>query len=980
MRIHRVLAVIVLATSLVLGVVYPSLAPNRAAESKSAFQLEVEAWAAAHRSVPPFGETGEGDEIQARADWRWNRWTYPTGRLPGGDWRAEALKQIQQGVPEAVPAGTVAVPGRATDGVIVPVTTTWTTMGPRPLDYSTQPSGYKYGIASGRMNAIAFEPGNPSVAYVGGSVGGVWKTTNCCSSGTVWTPLWDSPTLGANAIGAITVDPNNPNVVYVGTGDSQPPAGDMYGNGVYKSTDAGATWTQYGSGVFSPYGSAGVPAASCCAQAPDENIKAIVIDPHNSNTVIAGASYGVFISYDAGVTWTQYDVVNRNVAPYSDDAQRVTSMLIDGNTNPSTLYVAIGYPYTSSTRRPGVGGGANGVYKATVPGGGAPSFTLITTPSNGWPANTGTGTTGDVGRIELDWNAAHTRIYAHVSDYGTTSGNIGYTLGIWTTGDGGATWTQLSGTANSNFRNCRNTIETGGQDWYDLFIAVDQTNDKTLYSGRIDLYKVVVNSTYTGASSITALGNVYGTTCSGYGTLHPDQHAFAWIPGSTQFLVGSDGGMHLGTGAVGGFTSLNSTINTMQFYAGQIGRDFANTSGSQVQYLFGGFQDNGNASWTSANANLQWQARSVGGDGFYTAFDPLAGTTSAGRWYTEYTYGALSCSTTGAGGSFTSCAPSYSTGSSTGIDKRDWNTPFMVDQWNCTNAQCNNLILGSSRVWASVNTARPTWTATGSTDLTKNINALSTIVALNVAHKNPGTVIVGTSDGNAWWSNNVFTGSNCTAAAANTSSFACTVNSSATWVNLTGSNAVLPNRSISGVAFDPNTNLTFYAAVGGFNTNTPATPGHLFRGACSASPCTTANITWTRKDIGLPDMPFNAVAVNPNLPNQVFVGTDLGLFYTNDVTAADPVWYRFQNGLPWTTVVYLSPDRGASATPYASTTLAAWTFGRGVFTARLGGAYTPTAITAGAASVAAGDAALPLLLIVPAMGLALLAAARRRAR
>src|SRR5206468_4012375 len=141
--------------------------------------------------------------------------------------------------------------------------------------------------------------------------------------------------------------------------------------------------------------------------APDENVKWIAIDPNNHNTIVAGASYGLFISRDAGVNWTRYDIVNRNAVPYNDDAQMVSGLLVDGSTNPSTVYAAIGYPYTS-TRRVGLTGGANGVYKATIPASGAPTFTLM---ASGWPAGTGNGTPNTVGRIELDWNAAHTRIY-----------------------------------------------------------------------------------------------------------------------------------------------------------------------------------------------------------------------------------------------------------------------------------------------------------------------------------------------------------------------------------------------------------------------------------------------------------------------------------------------------------------------------------------------------------------------------------------
>src|SRR5204862_3899210 len=127
----------------------------------------------------------------------------------------------------------------------------------------------------------------------------------------------------------------------------------------------------------------------------------------------------------------------------------------------------------------------------------------------------------------------------------------------------------------------------------------------------------------------------------------------------------------------------------------------------------------------------------------------------------------------------------------------------------------------------------------------------------------------------------------------------------------------------------------FYAAVSGFNANTPGAPGHIFRGVCAANPCTVANITWTDKTGALPDIPFSAVAVNPNSPNQVFAGSWLGFFYTNDITATPPIWYRFMNGMPNTFISYLAVDRGAAATPRASTTLAAFTYGRSLYTIQI---------------------------------------------
>lgn len=880
---------------------------------------DTSAW---HKAVPRPSSRTKEEKLEELYDEALYRLTYPTGTLPRGDWRGQAMAHVRRAVPENSPQGvrkfpTPGTPRNTPDGVIPPVAS-WTEMGPKPLDsVGTTNNAYQYGIVAGRANIVAFQPGSSTVAYAGFPVGGLWKTTNCCSASTTWTQLWNDSTFPAQSVSSVAIDPVDSNVIYAGTGDSHAPHSDMFSNGVYKSIDGGATWTQHGAEVFSPYTSPGAPGLTCCVNGPDQNIHTLAIDPNDRNTILAGASYGLFISRDAGVTWTQYDIVNRNAAPYNIAAQRVTSILIDGATSPSTAYVAVGVPYTYYT---GLTGGANGVYKATIPASGAPTFTLM---ANGWPAGTGDGTnSSNVGRIELAWNAAHTRIYAHASHYA----NVGQTLGIYHTANGGTNWNLLTGSTETNWSDCGNSNETD-QAWYDLAIAVDPNDDKIIYTGRTNLWKATVNSTYTSVTLLD-LSAVYATGCAAYGSIHPDQHTIAMVPGSnpTRFLVGNDGGVYFATGAAGGFTQLNNTISTNQFYAGQIGRDFANTSGTTQQWAMGGMQDNGNATWDSSATNIQWTGRSVGGDGFFTAFDPVGGSLTTGRWLTEYTDGDVDCSSTGADGPFSACAPGYAAN-----ERRDWSTPFLLDQWNCTTTSCGNLVLGSNFVWASTNAAT-SWTKTTTTDLTKGTTR-STIISINVAHNNPGSVVIGTNDGTVQWSNNVFTGGNCTAAAANSASFACTANNAATWVNLTGSNAVLPNRVIPGVVFAPDTNLKFYAAVGGFNTNTPTTPGHLFMGSCSSSPCTTGNITWTDKTGNLPDIPFEAVQVNPNSPNQVFAGSMLGFFYTNDITANPPVWNRYQSGMPNARITYLAVDRGADATPRASTTLAAYTYGRGVYTA-----------------------------------------------
>jgi hypothetical protein len=161
---------------------------------------------------------------------------------------------------------------------------------------------------------------------------------------------------------------------------------------------------------------------------------------------------------------------------------------------------------------------------------------------------------------------------------------------------------------------------------------------------------------------------------------------------------------------------------------------------------------------------------------------------------------------------------------------------------------------------------------------------------------------------------------------------------SATWRDVDSTNAVLPNRAILGVATDPANHRMIYAAVGGFDDNTPATPGHVFQFTWNGTAWTRANKTGN-----LPDVPASGIAVNPHNRKQVFLGTYFGFYYTNDIDAASPVWTRYQWGLPNTVIQYLTIDRGPAATPYLGTTLMAFTYGRGVYAIKLptGGAGFP---------------------------------------
>ena len=200
-----------------------------------------------------------------------------------------------------------------------------------------------------------------------------------------------------------------------------------------------------------------------------------------------------------------------------------------------------------------------------------------------------------------------------------------------------------------------------------------------------------------------------------------------------------------------------------------------------------------------------------------------------------------------------------------------------------------------------------TWYVNNPANLTKQtLGNRSFINQLKYSPKTSTTVIVGTNDGNVQIGRQPRHRLE-----------------PSTWVNVTGGNAVLPNRPILDVALDPTTTTApiGYAAVGGFNANTPSTPGHVFQVVCTAN---CASFTWTDKTGNLPDIPVDSIIANPNFPQQVFAGTDWGLYFTDDITAANPTWSRFENGLPHSMIWDMQIDRG-------STTLSVWTRGRGAY-------------------------------------------------
>ncbi len=256
-------------------------------------------------------------------------------------------------------------------------------------------------LTSGRIGDIAVHPKNPKIYYVAAASGGVWKTEN---SGTTWTPTFDGEK--SFSIGTVAIDPNDPLVIWVGTGENNSQRSVSYGDGVYKSVDAGKTWKNVGLKT-------------------SEHIAKILVDPRDSQTVYvasqgplwkAGGERGLFKTVDGGKTWRPVLEVSENTG--------ITDVVMDPR-NPDVLVAA------SYQRRRHVwtlidGGPESAIYKTTD---GGERFRKVT--GGGLPK-------GDLGRIGLARSpAAPDVLYAIIE----ASGDEG---GFFRSLDGGENWEKRS--------------------------------------------------------------------------------------------------------------------------------------------------------------------------------------------------------------------------------------------------------------------------------------------------------------------------------------------------------------------------------------------------------------------------------------------------------------------------------------------------------------------------------------------------------
>jgi photosystem II stability/assembly factor-like uncharacterized protein len=194
----------------------------------------------------------------------------------------------------------------------------------------------------GRTRAATGVPSQPNVFYIGQVNGGVWKSDD---SGRIWTPIFDHES--TQSIGAIAVAPSNPNIIYVGSGEGLHRPDLSVGNGIYKSTDAGKTWTHLGlTEGFQ------IPALAVDPRDPNRVFAAVLGHPYGPNE-----ERGLFRSTDGGQTWQK--------AIYKDENTGASDVEIDPS-NPDVIYASMWEaregPWEDNNEVNGTGGG---LFKST---------------------------------------------------------------------------------------------------------------------------------------------------------------------------------------------------------------------------------------------------------------------------------------------------------------------------------------------------------------------------------------------------------------------------------------------------------------------------------------------------------------------------------------------------------------------------------------------------------------------------------------
>jgi photosystem II stability/assembly factor-like uncharacterized protein len=411
---------------------------------------------------------------------------------------------------------------------------------------------------SGRISAIAATwRGDNLDLYVGSASGGVWKSRD---GGTTFKPVFDKQPV--QSIGAIAIDPSHPETVWVGTGESWMRNSVSIGDGVYKSTDGGQTWTHMG-----------LPTT--------EHISKILVDPKDSDTVYVcapgrlwsdSADRGLYKTTDGGKTWSL-------ILKGANLSTGCSTLAMDPQ-DPNVLFAGAwdfrrkGWTFRSGGEGPDAPSGS-ALYRTAD--GGKTWTKLDADSAKGLPK-------GPWGRLAVAIAPSNpNRVYALVESQRSA---------LYRSDDGGKTWTQGDRSQMMVWR-----------PFYFASLVVDPTNPDRLFKPDLSL----IVSEDGGKSFASANGGTHG-----------DHHA-EWIdPKNPKHMItGDDGGLWISADGGGKWKKVEN-LPVSQFY-------HVSVNNKDPYEVFGGLQDNsawvGVSEYPGGITNSRWE-NLFGGDGFWAFGDP----------------------------------------------------------------------------------------------------------------------------------------------------------------------------------------------------------------------------------------------------------------------------------------------------------------------------------------------------------------------
>ena len=602
----------------------------------------------------------------------------------------------------------------------------------QPVGPFTHTNTGSWSSGQGRTSAVAIDPFNTNIIYVGSPAGGIWKSTN---AGATWTPLSDQlPQIG---VSGIAIDHTNSNVIYIATGDKD--AADTYSVGVLKSTDGGLNWV-----------TTGLTFTGTSNYAGD-----LIMHPTNNQIILCATSAGLYRTINGGTSWTV-----EQTGDFSQGSVRFKPA------DPTVVYA------TTNSR----------FYKSTNSG---DTFTNITS---------GLSASASTSRMILDVTPADNN-YVYVLSVNSSNA----LNGIYRSTNSGTSFAVTSGATD---------ILESTQSWYDLALAVSNTNKDLVFTGCLNVWKST-----NGGTAVTKVNNWSSPDSPSY--THADIHHLQFLNGKLYCL--SDGGIYMSEDNGDTFTDLTAGLQISQFYRVSVSKTSAGK-------MVGGLQDNGGYAYSDS----AWK-NYYGADGM----DAAVSQANSNLYYGFIQNGSSMYISNNGGNSITG-----SVGSPGGANG-NWITPLKGDSQG-------NMYSGFAGLYKLINNA---W-------VIQNTNSVGTgnleYIAIdptddNVIYVANGADLYKSSDAGLTFNSIYNAGANITC------------------INVHASNGMIVYITTSGTGGDALKSLD-----GGFSFSTIAS--------------------------GLPAIAKNCIVhQGRNTENPLYVGTSLGVYYTDDTMTT---WQPFDTNLP----------------------------------------------------------------------------------